>query len=119
MNGNQLIATGLLGIIIIYIYSCLAFVFAYDSFYRDELNFGILNRRGETLCSSMMHCFLTNINLGMRIGGGIGDFLVSIHYSPISESLFFVRAVFDLSYFFIFTTVMLNVIFGIIIDSFA
>ena len=119
MNGNQLIATGLLGIIIIYIYSCIAFVFAFDSIYRDEVNFGLLDRRGESMCSSMMHCFLTTLNLGMRIGGGIGDFLVSIHYSSISQSLFFIRAIFDLSYFLIFTTVMLNVIFGIIIDSFA
>jgi len=119
LNGNQLIATAVLGVVVVYIYSCLCFVFVYDSFFRWEINFGLLDRRGESICSSMMHCFLTVLNFGMRAGGGIGDFLVNISYSQIFESLYYFRAFIDETYFIIFTTVLLNVIFGIIIDSFA
>ena len=55
----------------------------------------------------------------MRAGGGIGDFLVNISYTEIFESSYYFRAFIDETYFIIFTTVLLNVIFGIIIDSFA
>ena len=67
--------TAMLGFIIIYIYSAVGFIFLFDTFYDDQVHAGLLNRKGDSICQSMMHCFLSTINYGLRGGGGIGEFL--------------------------------------------
>jgi len=44
LNKNQLLMTAFLGIIIIYIYSCMGFVFLFDMYYNDK----IADLSGET-----------------------------------------------------------------------
>lgn len=81
-NGNQLLMTAMLGIIIIYIYSALGFIFVFDTYYDDEINAGLLNRKGDSACMDMMHCFLSTVNYGLRGGGGIGEFLPTQTAAP-------------------------------------
>jgi hypothetical protein len=42
--------TALLGLIIIFIFSLVAFIFISDTYYREEINMGILNERGDSIC---------------------------------------------------------------------
>lgn len=51
------------------------------------------------------------------MGGGIGEFLSPISFEQKTE--FYVRLMFDMLYFVIVTFTLLNIIFGIIIDTFA
>lgn len=111
--------TAMLGLIIIYIYSTIAFVFVFDTYYDDDVNGGLLNRKGDSVCMSMIHCFLSTINYGLRGGGGIGDFLPTQTAVPENIQGFYFRAIFDVSFFLIVITILLNIIFGIIIDTFA
>ena len=67
--------TAMLGLIIIYIYSVFAFIFIHDTYYDDDISGGLLNRKGDSICMTMMHCFLSTLNYGLRAGGGIGEFL--------------------------------------------
>ena len=67
--------TAMLGLIIIYIYSAIGFVFVYETYYDDDIHNGYLNMKGDSVCMTMMHCFLSTINYGIRGGGGIGEFL--------------------------------------------
>jgi hypothetical protein len=67
--------TAMLGLIIIYIFSAMAFVFVYETYYDDAVSGGNLNRKGDSVCMSMMHCFLSTVNYGIRGGAGIGEFL--------------------------------------------
>lgn len=61
-------------------------------------------------------CIVTTLNEGMRNGGGIGDVL----RKPSSrEPLFVARIIYDLLFFFIVIIIVLNLIFGVIIDTFA
>lgn len=61
-------------------------------------------------------CIVTTMNQGLRNGGGIGDIL----RNPSSkEPLFMARVVYDLLFFFIVIIIVLNLIFGVIIDTFA
>jgi len=61
-------------------------------------------------------CIVTTMNQGLRNGGGIGDIL----RAPSSkEPLFMARVVYDLLFFFIVIIIVLNLIFGVIIDTFA
>jgi hypothetical protein len=74
-NLDQLMYTGLLGIILLYIYASVGFQFIADTFYDDTLHSSLLNRKGDSVCMSLMHCFLSTLNYGVRMGGGIGEFL--------------------------------------------
>ena len=69
--------TAMLGIILIYIYSAFAFLFIADTYYDDGIRAGLLNKAGDSICMSLLHCFLSTFNYGMRFGGGIGEFLPS------------------------------------------
>ena len=109
----------MLGVIIIYIYSAIGFIFVFDTYYDDDINGGLLNRKGDSICMSMMHCFLSTVNYGLRGGGGIGENLPT--QTAVVENIqgFYFRAVYDLTFFLIVITILLNIIFGIIIDTFA
>ena len=111
--------TAILGLIMIYIYSCFGFVFVYDTFYDDWVHGGLLNRKGDSICQSMLHCFLSTVNYGLRGGGGIGEFLPTQTAAPENNQGFYFRATYDLTFFLFIITILLNIIFGIIIDSFA
>ncbi|XP_053593161.1 inositol 1,4,5-trisphosphate receptor isoform X1 [Microplitis demolitor] len=70
----------------------------------------------ERACDSLVMCIVTTMNQGLRNGGGIGDIL----RAPSStEPLFVARVVYDLLFFFIVIIIVLNLIFGVIIDTFA
>ncbi|PVD24858.1 hypothetical protein C0Q70_15345 [Pomacea canaliculata] len=70
----------------------------------------------QRACDSLIMCIVTSLNQGLRNGGGIGDVL----RKPSSqEPLFVARVVYDLLFFFIVIIIVLNLIFGVIIDTFA
>ncbi|XP_061187358.1 inositol 1,4,5-trisphosphate receptor type 1-like [Saccostrea echinata] len=70
----------------------------------------------QRVCDSLIMCILTSLNHGLRNGGGIGDLL---RKPDIRENLFVARDVYDLLFFFIVIIIVLNLIFGVIIDTFA
>ncbi|XP_034937156.1 inositol 1,4,5-trisphosphate receptor isoform X4 [Chelonus insularis] len=85
----------------------------------DKNTAEIINSGGEMkerACDSLVMCIVTTMNQGLRNGGGIGDVL----RAPSStEPLFVARVVYDLLFFFIVIIIVLNLIFGVIIDTFA
>jgi inositol 1,4,5-triphosphate receptor type 1 len=58
------------------------------------------------------------LHMGMRAGGGVGDNLVAPNASQ-DQRYFSQRVVYDLSYYIIINIIWMNIIFGIIIDTFA
>jgi len=56
---------------------------------------------------------------GLRYGGGIGDFFSDMSYLNTSRKYFYVILVFEVTFFIIVNIMFLNMIFGIIIDTFA
>lgn len=70
----------------------------------------------ERGCDSMVMCIITTLNQGLRNGGGIGDILRA---PSRKETLFVPRVIYDLLFFFIVIIIVLNLIFGVIIDTFA
>ncbi|XP_059161303.1 inositol 1,4,5-trisphosphate receptor type 1-like isoform X4 [Physella acuta] len=85
----------------------------WDSYAEGEVEEG-----GEKMraCDSLIMCIITSINQGLRNGGGIGDVL---RKPGKHEPLFLARVVYDLLFFFIVIIIVLNLIFGVIIDTFA
>ncbi|KAI1708384.1 ion transport protein [Ditylenchus destructor] len=66
-------------------------------------------------CETLRMCIITTLNWGLRNGGGIGDVLRSV--DP-QEPYFFWRIMYDLSFFVVLIIIVLNLIFGVIIDTF-
>jgi len=70
----------------------------------------------ERSCETLIMCIVTTLNYGLRNGGGIGDVL----RSPSSrETLYPARVMYDMMFYFIVIIIVLNLIFGVIIDTFA
>ncbi|XP_033607946.1 inositol 1,4,5-trisphosphate receptor isoform X2 [Cryptotermes secundus] len=90
-----------------------------ENFYKEEVNSQVTVSGGEVkerACDSLVMCIVTTLNQGLRNGGGIGDIL----RAPSStEPLFVARVIYDLLFFFIVIIIVLNLIFGVIIDTFA
>ncbi|XP_052600308.1 inositol 1,4,5-trisphosphate receptor type 3 isoform X3 [Peromyscus californicus insignis] len=70
----------------------------------------------ERACDTLLMCIVTVMNHGLRNGGGVGDIL---RKPSKDESLFPARVVYDLLFYFIVIIIVLNLIFGVIIDTFA
>lgn len=72
--------------------------------------------RKERACDSLAMCIITTLNQGLRNGGGIGDIL---RHPSSMEPRFIARVIYDLLFFFVVIIIVLNLIFGVIIDTFA
>ena len=58
------------------------------------------------------------LDKGLRFGGGIGDVTEPIHYNDEGEK-YGVKLFHDATFHIVVKVIMLNVLFGIIIDTFA
>ena len=137
-NGRSILLTALLALILIYSFSIVGYLFFRDDFLMEteppvHLASGHMSSSSspsasnntssdessevkERACDSLIMCIITTLNQGLRNGGGIGDVL----RSPSStEPLFIFRVIYDLLFYFILIVITLNLIFGVIIDTFA
>lgn len=109
--------TGILAVTVIYIYSMIAF-------YNPDLHStlildGYTDQNVTPVCSYPWECFLFIVNAGLRQGGGVGDLLTHQDYNDDNKSEYFARFFYDLTFFLIIIIILLNIVFGIIIDTFA
>ena len=91
---------------LIYMFAVVGHLYFQEQFVVDD----------EASCSSLLVCMLTTINHGLRNGGGIGDVLTR---ARASDPMYLFRFVYDLLFFFLVIIITLNIVFGIIIDTFA
>ncbi|XP_048873415.1 inositol 1,4,5-trisphosphate receptor type 1 isoform X6 [Brienomyrus brachyistius] len=75
-----------------------------------------LSEDKERTCDSLLMCIVTVLSHGLRSGGGVGDVL---RKPSKEEPLFAARVIYDLLFFFMVIIIVLNLIFGVIIDTFA
>ena len=109
---NQLLTTFMFLFIIIYIFSMLAFFFFSGDFIH------VLEGNQENTCGSLLYCFLTHMNYGLRTDGGIGDWISKSSF--IDDPNYFIGMfLFQFLFFVIIIVVMLAVIGGNVIDTFA
>jgi len=85
------------------------FTFVFYDQYHDHFKFGE--------CNTMLHCSLVMLNFGLRNGGGLADYTYDDSIGPTNE--LGPRYMTDTIYFFMIGIVMLNIVFGIIIDTFS
>ena len=71
----------------------------------------------ENQCETLLYCFLTNLDLGMRTDGGIAEYLPRYTFQIKSyryERIF----LFVESYFLVIIVILIAVLLGVIIDTF-
>ncbi|XP_053740824.1 inositol 1,4,5-trisphosphate receptor type 2 isoform X1 [Synchiropus splendidus] len=146
-NGRSIILTAVLAIFLVYFFSIIGFLFLKDDFRMEvdrlppagkpDLWQGSSHAHScskdtcpvtsadkiaeeddgtERVCDTLLMCIITVLNQGLRNGGGVGDIL---RRPSKSEPLFAARVVYDLLFFFVVIIIVLNLIFGVIIDTFA
>ena len=112
-KGNFLMWTSLFTLVLLYEYSGWGFFFQRDRFYETSGR-----DKPEEMCKSLLYCFLTMINNGMRWHCGVGKITRSesyiLHFWPFVH-----RFCFDLLFFWLIEVVMLKILYGIILDSFS
>eukprot|EP00742_Colponemidia_sp_Colp-10_P012495 GILJ01014046.1.p1 GENE.GILJ01014046.1~~GILJ01014046.1.p1 ORF type:complete len:1502 (+),score=223.85 GILJ01014046.1:272-4777(+) len=102
-NGRSLLLTGLLGCMFVYLFTIVAFVG-----FRDHFE--------DSACESLAACVLHILTTGLRQGGGIGDQMTKVNNS---DPNYMSRVVFDFLFWAFMIVIFLNILFGIIIDTFA
>eukprot|EP01060_Flectonema_neradi_P021121 TRINITY_DN2863_c0_g2_i1.p1 TRINITY_DN2863_c0_g2~~TRINITY_DN2863_c0_g2_i1.p1 ORF type:complete len:2995 (+),score=446.88 TRINITY_DN2863_c0_g2_i1:928-8985(+) len=106
-NGKALILTCILGMVVIYLFSVVAYIFFQDA---------LLNSEGDKVCDSLIHCFVYALTHGVRSDGGLGDHMADPHWS---SGFYGMQMAFEVLFFVLVIVILLNIIFGIIIDTFA
>ena len=103
----QQIWTFVLAVMFVYSYAILQVVY-YRKYFGSDYPVG--------MCYSIYSCLLYSMDLGIRNGGGIAD---SMDLLELEDPNYFSKQFFGLSYFMLINIVSMNIIFGIIIDTFA
>jgi len=103
---EQFLATGLLIVIVILAYSSISFIFFNELYYSSEL--------GVNFCSSYLYCFLNMLNNGIRTEG-LGDFSTIKSFKDV---FYISHFIFGWIFFFTVIQILLNIINGIIVDTF-
>uniref|UniRef100_A0A8C5HCT9 Inositol 1,4,5-trisphosphate receptor n=1 Tax=Gouania willdenowi TaxID=441366 RepID=A0A8C5HCT9_GOUWI len=144
-NGRSIVLTAVLALILVYLFSIVGYIFFKDDFILevDRIPNTTLTLRSvmtvstdikqckkstlhiqdyledsdmERTCDSLLMCIVTVLSHGLRSGGGVGDVL---RKPSKEEPLFAARVIYDLLFFFMVIIIVLNLIFGVIIDTFA
>jgi len=135
-NVRSIIFTFILAVILVYFFSIVGFMFlqddflievspVYSSFHHQceaprsvECQAVIDSQETvkERSCDTLWMCIITTLNQGLRNGGGIGDVL---RPPSSSEPFYTLRLIYDMLFFFVVIIIVLNLIFGVIIDTFA
>jgi len=98
---------------IVYMFTFLYFIFQRDRFWNEDL--------AQNECNTLGRCFIVFMRNGLLSGGGIGDYVAGElgHPPQLNETDdLFLGTLMDLLYFVIVLVLLLNIVFGIIIDTF-
>lgn len=107
LHAGPLLLTLLMALFVIFTYTILLAEFYYGTL-------DIENLEEMNICSNLYTCFWFTMNWGLRNGGGIADSMI---VEP-KGTTFFGKNLYDVSFFIVVNVIALNIIFGMIIDTF-
>eukprot|EP01063_Lacrimia_lanifica_P032620 TRINITY_DN5601_c0_g2_i1.p1 TRINITY_DN5601_c0_g2~~TRINITY_DN5601_c0_g2_i1.p1 ORF type:complete len:1092 (+),score=309.17 TRINITY_DN5601_c0_g2_i1:36-3278(+) len=108
-HGGTLLLT--FGLMLVVMFAFAAWAFFRFPEYMDEDGFG-----AGFNCDTLLRCWVLLSTYGLRQGGGMADIMLPVAFgdSRTAEKLLF-----DVLYFLVLIILFLNIVFGIIIDTFA
>ena len=109
---DQLILTFILAVVVMYCYSVLTANYFWDTMENNQTG------AGPIVCNQLWECLLYVVDTGLRNGGGLAD--KSTEVDPdVEPGRYVAKFLFDVVFFMLINVIALNIIFGIIIDTFA
>lgn len=110
MHLDQLLFT-----LILVMFTTLSYSVLIGSYFKKD--FDSEKTFGVDLCPDSLSCFGYILDLGLRYGGGVGNIMKAYDiFDP--TKLFYPKLILELSFFIFINAVSLNIIFGIIVDTF-
>ena len=102
---------------LIFFLAILMFFFANLDFYFFKNEYQITEENGTTLevCSSLLECYITLFNNGVRAAGGIADVLPEVEFYSLR---FYSRYCHDMLFFIFVILILINMINGVIVTAF-
>lgn len=104
LHFDQLILTLIMTMFVIF-----SFTILIAEYYTETLD------NAENLCTHLDTCYIFTVNWGLRNGGGIADSMI---VQP-KGTKYLGKSIHDVLFFMIVNVIALNIIFGIIIDTFS
>lgn len=95
---------------------CMFFIYIFTSQIVVDFSHDFSNDFENFKCDEQMTCFADIVDNGFRLGGGIGD---TMNIQPHSNKMYWHFTTIKLAFFFVINVMFLNIIFGVIIDTFA
>ena len=111
LNYRQFTLTLCLAFIIMYAFSNIYFFFLNSDFYAE------LNYYSDNYCKTLIFSFLNAIDNGLRARGGIGDTAKRISFLK-NKKHYIIRLLLDDIFFLLIVIIMIDMVFGIIVNSF-
>ena len=111
LNYRQFTLTLCLAFIIMYIFSNVYFFFLNSDFYAE------LNYYSDNYCKTLIFSFLNALDNGLRARGGLGDSAKRISFLK-NKKHYIIRLILDDTFFLLIVIIMIDMVFGIIINSF-
>jgi hypothetical protein len=105
-NGGALFNVTLLAVAVVFNFSMVAFAFFRGSYERTDGMF----------CGTLTDCFISTLSTGLRSGGGVGE---GLEPAESSGSTYASRVTFELLFWALVCVIGLNLVLGIIVDSFS
>ncbi|EQC33543.1 hypothetical protein SDRG_09050 [Saprolegnia diclina VS20] len=106
--GKTLLHIVVFYLLLVYVFAVIAYTYFPGDFKVDASTNG---------CETVWECFLTTLDQGFKNNGGLGAYLPS--HRRGSDSLGYIRFFYDLAYNIVLIIVLINLTFGVIIDTFA
>ena len=118
-NGRSILMTALFGFVVIYLYAIIGFAYGQDLFMAGDYPDGSATNEfdlhpDESMCRNLYVCWVSAVVKGLQ-DGDIGK-IMEPRYSNDERYGFII--IYQFTYYIFVITVLLNVIFGIIIDTF-
>lgn len=112
-NAYSILQTGFFGLLIILLYTIITY-----NFFRDDFVIDMDDGSNYRPClRTLWECYVAHVNYGLRDGGGIGERIRDIR---LDSSIWNVLAVlYILSFFLVVNLLILQLVYCIIVDSFA
>jgi hypothetical protein len=105
-NGGALFNVTLLAVAVVFNFSMVAFAFLR----------GTYDRTGGMFCDTLSECFVSTLSNGLRFGGGVGE---GLEPAVTSGSTYAGLVTFELLFWALVCVIGLNLVLGIIVDSFS
>ena len=97
---------------------CVMYAYSNISFYYlSEFLFTTVDGKPYNLCRTLISCWTLTLDFGLRRHSGYGEIIPLASYKH-EKALYITKMIYEVSYYIVVIVIIMNVIFGILIDTF-